>query len=108
MPDSCERAFEAPEPPLHDCTRRLLYLAIRPAHGAGVRGASTTKEKDMPRPIIDPEECSGCGICVDACPEGVLELVDEVAEPVNEDDCTGCATCMEECPMGAITEIEED
>jgi NAD-dependent dihydropyrimidine dehydrogenase PreA subunit len=38
----------------------------------------------------------------------VLELVDDVAQPVNEDDCTGCGTCMEECPMGAITEIEED
>jgi len=62
----------------------------------------------MPRPIIDEDECSGCGICVDACPDSVLELVEDVAQPVNEDDCTGCGTCMEECPMGAITEIEED
>ncbi|MGB4441190.1 MAG: 4Fe-4S binding protein [Coriobacteriia bacterium] len=62
----------------------------------------------MPRPIIDEDECSGCGICCDACPEDVLELVGDVAQPVNEDDCTGCGTCMEECPMGAITEIEED
>ena len=42
------------------------------------------------------------------CPEGVLEIVGDAAEPVNEEDCTACATCMEECPMGAITEIEED
>ncbi|MDO8879441.1 MAG: 4Fe-4S binding protein [Coriobacteriia bacterium] len=62
----------------------------------------------MPRPIINADDCSGCGICVDACPEGVIELVEEVAEPVNEDDCTACSTCMEECPMGAITEIEEE
>ncbi len=62
----------------------------------------------MPRPIINEEDCSACGICVDSCPEGVLELAGECAEPVNEDDCTGCGTCMEECPMGAITEIEED
>ena len=62
----------------------------------------------MPRPIINEDECSGCGICVDACPEGVIELVDDVASPVNEDACTACATCMEECPMGAIEEIEED
>lgn len=62
----------------------------------------------MPRPIIDEDECSGCGTCVDACPSGVLDLVNDVATPVNEDDCAGCGTCMEECPMGAITEIEED
>ncbi len=62
----------------------------------------------MPRPIINKDECSACGICVDACPEGVLELVADVAEAVNEEACTACATCMEECPMGAIVEIEED
>jgi NAD-dependent dihydropyrimidine dehydrogenase PreA subunit len=69
---------------------------------------AASKGKGMPRPIINDEECSGCGICVDACPEGVLDLVGDTAEPVNEDDCTGCATCMEECPMGAIEEIETD
>ncbi len=62
----------------------------------------------MPRPIIEADDCSACGICVDACPEGVLELVGDVAVAVNDDDCTACAACMEECPMGAIPEIEED
>ncbi len=61
----------------------------------------------MPRPIIDTEECSGCGICVDTCPSGVLDLADDVATVANEDECTGCGACAEECPMGAI-EIEED
>ena len=62
----------------------------------------------MPRPTIVQDDCSGCGTCVEVCPNNVLELVDDKAEAVNDDDCTGCATCMEECPMGAITEIEED
>jgi NAD-dependent dihydropyrimidine dehydrogenase PreA subunit len=62
----------------------------------------------MPRPIINQDDCSGCGVCVDTCPQKVIELVDDVAEPVNEDDCSGCGDCLEECPMGAITEIEED
>jgi NAD-dependent dihydropyrimidine dehydrogenase PreA subunit len=62
----------------------------------------------MPRPIIIEDECSACGICVDACPNDVLEIVGDAAEAVHDENCDGCATCMEECPMGAISEIEED
>ena len=62
----------------------------------------------MSRPLIIEEECSGCGICIDSCPNGVLELIDDVARVVNEEDCDACATCMEDCAMEAITEIEED
>jgi len=55
------------------------------------------------RPKIDPEECTGCGICVDECPNECLELDSEdVAALVNADDCDGCATCEESCPTEAI------
>ena len=54
------------------------------------------------------DECIGCGICVDACPNGVLEVVGGAVDAVNEDSCIGCGDCLEECPMGAITEIAED
>ena len=30
----------------------------------------------MAHPIIDADECIACGVCVDACPAGVLELND--------------------------------
>ena len=61
----------------------------------------------MPVPEIDDELCSGCGICVDACPNGVLDIVGDACAVSNEDDCIACGECMEECPMGAI-EVEED
>ncbi len=61
----------------------------------------------MPRPIVDSDECTGCGICVDACPNDVLELVDDISVPTNEETCDGCGVCAEECPMEAIV-IEED
>lgn len=62
----------------------------------------------MTRPVIDADACVGCGICVDACPNGVLEVSGGCVEVVNEDDCIGCGDCVEECPMGAIPEIQED
>ncbi|MDR0459313.1 MAG: 4Fe-4S binding protein [Coriobacteriales bacterium] len=62
----------------------------------------------MPRPIIDTEECTGCGICVDNCDHDVLDIVQDKATVINEDACIACGDCMEECPMAAIVEIEED
>ena len=62
----------------------------------------------MPRPVIDPTECSACGICVDACPNGVLEIVGDRSAIVDEDNCIGCGDCVEECPMGAILDIEDE
>ncbi|MBE6479858.1 MAG: 4Fe-4S binding protein [Atopobiaceae bacterium] len=61
----------------------------------------------MSKPIIDADECIACGVCVDTCPCGVLELGD-TAEVVDEDSCIACGACLDACPAGAITEISED
>ncbi len=61
----------------------------------------------MPRPVIT-DDCSACGICVDECPNGVIEIVVDAAQPLHDENCDGCEACMEACPMGAISEIEED
>ncbi len=55
---------------------------------------------------IDREKCDGCGLCVDACHEGALQLVNGKAELVSESYCDGLGDCLPECPAGAIT-IEE-
>ena len=62
----------------------------------------------MPYPVIDVDECTACGSCVDACPMGVLEIEDEVAKVVDEESCIGCGAGLEECPSGAITDISND
>lgn len=55
---------------------------------------------------INPEKCDGCGLCVSACSEGALQLVDGKAKLVSESYCDGLGDCLPECPTGAIT-IEE-
>jgi ferredoxin len=55
---------------------------------------------------IDREKCNGCGLCIDACHEGALQLVDGKAELVSESYCDGLGDCLPECPTGAIS-IEE-
>lgn len=61
----------------------------------------------MAHPIIDADECIACGVCVDSCPSGVLELED-VATVADGDACVACGACLDACPAGAITEIAED
>ena len=55
---------------------------------------------------IDEEKCDGCGICVPACAEGALQIVDGKARLVSEVYCDGLGACLGECPQDAIT-IEE-
>ena len=55
---------------------------------------------------IDEEKCDGCGLCIPACPEGALQIVDGKAKLVKENFCDGLGACLGECPQGALT-IEE-
>jgi ferredoxin len=55
---------------------------------------------------IDKEKCDGCGVCIPACAEGALQIVDGKARLVKESYCDGLGACLNECPQGAIT-LEE-
>ena len=55
---------------------------------------------------IDEEKCDGCGVCIPACAEGALQIIDGKAKLVSEIYCDGLGACLGECPQGAIT-IEE-
>ncbi|MDH5418803.1 MAG: 4Fe-4S binding protein [Candidatus Bathyarchaeota archaeon] len=52
---------------------------------------------------IDEEKCTGCGLCIPACAEGALKIVDGKAKLVSDKYCDGLAACLGECPQGAIT-----
>ncbi|WP_088225966.1 4Fe-4S binding protein [Desulfosporosinus sp. FKB] len=55
---------------------------------------------------IDQELCNGCKLCVNACHEGALQLVNGKATLISETYCDGLGDCLPECPTGAIT-LEE-
>lgn len=57
---------------------------------------------------IDREKCNGCGLCVSACHEGAIAIVDGKAELIRDDYCDGLGNCLPACPTGAITFIERE
>jgi len=52
---------------------------------------------------IDEERCNGCGVCVPACVEGALQVIDGKARLVSETYCDGLGACLGECPRDAIS-----
>ncbi len=55
---------------------------------------------------IDENKCNGCGLCINACHEGALQLIAGKAKLISESYCDGLGDCLPECPTDAIT-IEE-
>ncbi|MCD4830370.1 MAG: 4Fe-4S binding protein [Anaerohalosphaeraceae bacterium] len=53
--------------------------------------------------IIDEDKCDGCGLCISACAEGAIKLIDGKAKLVSETYCDGLGACLGHCPQDAIT-----
>ena len=51
---------------------------------------------------VDTEKCTGCGLCIDACPVEAIKLEDDKAK-VDEDLCTDCGAGVDECPNDALS-----
>ena len=69
------------------------------------------RRQDFPCPRVAVVECKGCGRCVAACPEDLLNM----SEQVNKrgyvyamyagEGCKGCASCYYTCPEPGAIEI---
>ncbi|MBD3341636.1 MAG: 4Fe-4S dicluster domain-containing protein [Candidatus Lokiarchaeota archaeon] len=51
---------------------------------------------------IDPELCTGCGVCVERCQMEAIKLNEGISK-VKLKRCIGCGVCVPGCPAEAIT-----
>lgn len=51
---------------------------------------------------VDLGRCTGCGVCVDLCPFGAIEIEDGKA--VITESCTLCGGCIENCNFEALSQ----
>jgi pyruvate ferredoxin oxidoreductase delta subunit len=64
------------------------------------------------KPVFVGAKCTGCGMCVQYCPEGCISLVEvsgkrtKVAR-VDYDYCKGCMLCAAVCPLKGIEKTNE-
>lgn len=62
--------------------------------------------RSMGKVTFREDECKGCGLCIEACPKGILRLSKEKinkkghhpAECFRPEECVGCASCAIMCP----------
>ncbi|VFF69545.1 iron-sulfur binding protein [Clostridioides difficile] len=52
---------------------------------------------------IDEGKCNGCGLCVEACHEEAIGMVNGKAKLLRDDYCDGLGDCLPTCPTNAIS-----
>ncbi len=99
-------------------------MALFPKYSKKQEGQNVIMEqrllKSVNNLILNSETCTGCGICVDACPEEAIVLgpvgaarrgAVDYAAPVDVDaeKCSYCGVCVIMCPFNAMTlKIDEE
>jgi len=53
-------------------------------------------------PQVNPDKCTGCGICVEVCAPGALRLDENRRIGVDKSLCAGCGACFHACAHGGV------
>jgi hypothetical protein len=69
------------------------------AMGFAARGGKLEQHSGI-SPVVKAEKCISCGICVNKCNYGAIEIMDSAV--IDSSKCIGCAGCIAVCPTGAI------
>jgi aryl-alcohol dehydrogenase-like predicted oxidoreductase len=107
---------------LADWSSALDYLLRQPTIDSIAVGMKTINEvrhnvaffegePNLPSPKLTTRRlhidawCVGCGVCVNACPNGALRIEDGKARVVSPEECVFCGYCGASCPEFAIKVI---
>lgn len=51
---------------------------------------------------FNKEKCNGCGVCINVCPQSVIQLIENKAELIDYESCMECGACQLNCEFDAI------
>ena len=80
---------------------------VEPEPGFSSDVTSGAKQPKLPPEIrVKVSWCKGCGLCVEYCKRGVLEMRDGLPLVLQAEKCSRCMMCEVICPDFAITVSE--
>ncbi|MBR1778457.1 MAG: 4Fe-4S binding protein [Alphaproteobacteria bacterium] len=91
---------------------RSLFISLRYVLGFGAaRKVSYSVSFASRTPVLIPERCVGCRLCVSLCPTQAISVQTKSCEEtkrtaelrLNEAQCVSCGLCTEACPEKALS-----